>query len=299
MRLNKIAIKDKEVFEKYLKPHNHELSVYNFANIYIWKEFFDIRWQIADDNLCVFFRDNIGCFLYLPPLGETKSLKAVEAAFEIMDKLNSNREVSRIENAEEKKIDFYKEAGYICKVKSHDYICLRDGLADLKGDRFKSKRACVNYFTRHYEFAYLKFSLEDKDDCLKLYDCWMKNRKVKNHDPIYQQMFEDSRGSLKVLLEDFNRLKVAGRVVKINEEIKAFTFGFEINRTMFCVLYEVADLSMKGLSQFIFKEFCRELDGYAYINVMDDSGLENLKKVKLSYRPQRLAPAYIIKKEIL
>ena len=40
-----------------------------------------------------------------------------------------------------------------------------------------------------------------------------------------------------------------------------------------------------------------ELKGYKFINIMDDSGLENLKKVKLSYQPLKLIPAYIAKRK--
>ena len=54
---------------------------------------------------------------------------------------------------------------------------------------------------------------------------------------------------------------------------------------MFCVLLEVCDLKFKGISEYIFREFCRGLTDYKYINTMDDSGLENLRISKLSYHP--------------
>jgi len=109
-------------------------------------------------------------------------------------------------------------------------------------------------------------------------------------------MLEESLSSLKVLLNGYPYLNLLGRVVKINGVIKAFTFGFKLNPDTFCILYEVADLSIKGIAQFIFHEFCLELTDYKYINIMDDSGLENLKAVKLSYHPIRLIPAYIVKR---
>ncbi len=102
--------------------------------------------------------------------------------------------------------------------------------------------------------------------------------------------------SLKVLLNNYRGLRLAGRIVRIDKEIKAFSFGFELNPEAFCILYEITDLSIKGLAQFIFRRFCAELKDYRFINIMDDSGLENLKKVKLSYKPIRLIPAYIIKR---
>ena len=67
--------------------------------------------------------------------------------------------------------------------------------------------------------------------------------------------------------------------------MRAYTFGFEITKDMFCVLLEVCDLKFKGISEFIFREFSREMNQYKYINAMDDSGLENLRISKLSYHP--------------
>ena len=61
------------------------------------------------------------------------------------------------------------------------------------------------------------------------------------------------------------------------------------------MLFEITDLSTKGLAQFIYREFCKELmDTYRWINAMDDSGLENLKRVKNAYHPTRLIPSYNI-----
>jgi len=125
------------------------------------------------------------------------------------------------------------------------------------------------------------------------------NFKMRNNDYVYQEMLGDGLSCLRLLWRDYRDLDVAGRVVRVGKEIQAFTFGFEVNPEIFCVLYEVTDLSVKGLAQFIFREFCRELKKYKYINIMDDSGLENLKRVKLSYHPEKIIPAYIAKRRKL
>ena len=293
MKLAQLSVKDKGLFDEFLNLNIHELSVYSFQNIYIWKGLFDIRWAIIKNSLCVFFRDKMGCFLYLAPLAEKTTVDIIEKVFVIMDSQNSNREVSRVENIEKKDLSFYLKSGYECKKKSCDYICSRTDLVLLEGDKFKAKRASYNYFVKHNEFEYLPFSLSYNDECLGLYELWMLQRRTKSSDYLYRGMLDDNFDCLRIMLDDYRVLGLTGRVVKIGGEIKAFTFGFRLNKDAFCILYEITDLSIKGLAQFIFRRFCSELKDYRQINIMDDSGLENLKKVKLSYRPIKLVPAYI------
>ena len=112
-------------------------------------------------------------------------------------------------------------------------------------------------------------------------------------DHIYQQMLEDNFRVQKRAMEFFRQLDLIGRVVKVKDKICAYTFGFKLKGDTFCILFEVADLNHKGLANFIFNEFCKEMTGFEYINCMDASGLENLKKVKISFRPYLLIPAYL------
>jgi hypothetical protein len=293
MELKPLHIKNKLLFDKFFNLRHHELSVYAFLNVYIWKGLFDIYWAIIHDSLCIFFKDRLGCFLYLSPPAERSSPQAITAAFEIMDKHNKKRTISRIENIEEKEVDFYKNLGYVCTEKFPEYLCQRRDLVQLRGNRFKSKRACVNYFQKHYHFEYCPFAARYRNDCLKLYDYWMGERQEKYKDIVYQGMLGDSRKCLEVLLDNFGKLNFNSGLVKIDNRIKAFTFGFSLSRDTFCILYEISDLSIKGLSQYVFRRFSAEQKSYHYVNIMDDSGLENLRKVKLSYHPVKLVPAYI------
>ncbi|MGE5197549.1 MAG: hypothetical protein ACM3IL_03485, partial [Deltaproteobacteria bacterium] len=107
MNLRPLAIQDKEIFKKFLGLKEHRLSVYAFENIYIWKGLFEIYWTRIGESLCVFFKNRLGCFLYLPPLTHSLTAAVIEETFVIMDGLNYNKEVSRIENIEEDDLPFY------------------------------------------------------------------------------------------------------------------------------------------------------------------------------------------------
>jgi len=297
MVLNKLSLRDKGTFDKYLKLTSHGLSVYSFADIYIWNKLFDISWAVIRKSLCVFFQDNIGAFLYLAPLAKSNDPKAISSVFEILERLNKNPEFARIDNVEEKDLAFYQSLGLECSLQSRDYICSRRDLEGLKGNKFKSKRASYNYFTRNFEHLYQGLSLNDRKECLGLYSLWVKQRRSRDPCSIYQGMLEDSRVALKEALENYSELGFKGSLVRINRKVKAFTFGYELNKETFCILYEITDLTVKGLAQFIFSRFARELKDYKYINIMDDSGLDNLKRVKLSYHPSSLMPAYTVRRK--
>jgi hypothetical protein len=124
----------------------------------------------------------------------------------------------------------------------------------------------------------------------------MHQRKSKSSDLLYLQMLEDSFLAQKEALGNYKKLDLVGRVVKIGRRIKGYTLGFKLNQDTFCILFEITDLTLKGISQFIFHKFAQELQPFAFINVMDDSGLENLRKVKISYRPVKLVPSYIVQR---
>jgi len=299
MKLNSLKLKDKRLFLKHLALKKHSLAVYAFENIYIWKSMYSISWATIDKNLCIFFQDKSGCFLYLPPLGERMSALALDESFRVMDRCNRNRQLSRIENLEEDTRAFFKKTGFLCREKPGDYLYLRKQIAVLAGNKFKSKRSSINYFTKHYEPSVSEFSKRDSAECLSLYGEWMLARFKSNLDNVYRGMMEDSLKCLQLLLKAYPSLEVRGLVVRIEERVKGFTLGYELDKQTFCVLYEVTDLSTKGLAQFIFREFCIRLKSYRYINCMDDSGLENLRRVKLSYHPSRQVKAYIaVRKDV-
>jgi len=296
MEFRQLQLSDRDIFERFLSLREQHLSAYHFCNIYIWKELFRIFYTILDGHLCIFFKDKIGCFMYLPPLGNMPDTSLLKRCFAIMDEFNENKDVSRIENIEDKDIVFYRRMGYAHFTKPGDYLCAREDIASLKGNRYKSKRASYNYFIKHYDFKFQPFLGKDTDVCLALYRRWAKERKGKLADSVYRGMLEDCFFCHKLAMENFTQLGLVGYVVKIRGEIAGYTFGFPLNSETFCILFEICNLSYRGISQFIFSQFCRQMSDYQYINIMDDSGLENLSKVKLSYRPIRIVPNYVIKR---
>jgi hypothetical protein len=303
--LNKLLIGDKALFEKYAGQADRPLSSYSFIANYVWTGLLDYYWMITDDNFCLFCRTRETMFMPIPPMGARISPAAVKKCFELMYSVNKNKDCSRIEDVCEKDAAFYSDLEYKVREKGWEYIYDRGDLTKLAGDQYKDKRALCNYFMKHCKYEYREFRPSDKKACLELYELWAmergtvpndrrKSRRDENCPHYYTALLEDSRSAHKKAMDRFADLGLAGRIVIVDNKTSAYTFGYPLDNSIFVVLLEVADLKIKGLSQFIFRRFCEELDGYKYINAMDDSGLENLKKVKMSYRPVKIERTYCV-----
>ncbi|MDD4909157.1 MAG: phosphatidylglycerol lysyltransferase domain-containing protein [Candidatus Omnitrophica bacterium] len=284
--LKEIALGDRAFIEGYLKPGEHRLSAYSFAGVYIWKDFFDIRQAVFDGGLFILFKNGSGAFLYLNPLGKGADLSAVNYIRDVL-------KAARIDNVEEDAAEEFRRSGLRVEERGREYVYLREEQAALKGGRFKSKRADINYFLKNYRFQYRPYKESDKDAAVSLLEEWAKGRKDASRDRTHDLMLEDALRYHRRVFEDCKGLGLAGRVVEVEGRLRAYSFGFELNTRTFCVLLEAADLKIKGLAQFIFREFCKERKE-EFINVMDDSGLEDLRKTKLSYRPHRIENYYTV-----
>ncbi len=300
--IDPLTIKDKHLIDNILHHQDTMLSAYSFTSHYIWRDHFNFYRGTINGYLCLFAQYGDYVYMPVPPvsLENTDSPRRVyhpptilPDLFRIMDKINNNRNVSRIENIDESGIEAYVAAGYKIKPGEPEYVYLREDLSRLKGDSYKSKRAMCNYFEKHYRYSYEPFDTRHAAQGIELYNSWSQNRTQKLNDTYYKAMLEDSFVVHREVINNYKALELRGRVVIIDNRVEGYIFGFERGKDIFYILLEVANPGMKGLAQFIFREFCKELKGYTYINALGDSGLENLCKVKRSYRPVRIAPSFI------
>ncbi len=289
----------KEIFEEYLSRGNYNLSPFSFVNLCIWQDFFKFEMEVIEDNFCVFARADQVCFLYLPPLGAPMRPSVIDEVFRRMEKENGARAVTRIENVLEEDLKFFPPEKFSLFKKNAEYGYTKEDLARLKGRPYKSKRNARNHFIKNYQYRYLSYKKEMAAECLGLYNEWAKNRKESYSDPVFRQMIDDNEPVLRRTLEFYEELALVGRIVRIDNKLEGFTFGYPMNPDVFCILYEVTNLSFKGLSSFIFSEFCRDpqLKSYRYINAMDDFGMDNIALTKRSFHPSVLWGSYVVSKK--
>ena len=83
--------------------------------------------------------------------------------------------------------------------------------------------------------------------------------------------------------EAHGRTEPAGRHIKVDGKIAAFTFGAPINQETFDVCVEKANTEIEGAYAVINQEFASRIpEQYVYVNREEDLGIEGLRKAKLS-----------------
>ena len=312
MQLQPLTLNDKPVFDAYVHRTCPRLSSYAFAPLYIWQDHFAFYWVELAGYLCIFAKQNDDYFMPILPMPyETESrtyLNVINKAYQFMVESSRNPHIARIENVPQEMLSLFgatcnpklvtqkfNKIGFCATLKETEYLYETEALGRLSGNRYKSKRSALQtlllrvtrrrYSVRIAPPIAIRVShamthgephVRRNVTTMSIARC-LTIRGLHTELPSHMQTHSDFSAGLSVS----------------TARLEGYTFGYPLNADTFCVLFEVTDLNTKGLAQFIYREFCSELMGkYRWINAMDDSGLENLRRVKHSYHPIRLIPSY-------
>ncbi len=307
----------KPVMETYLDRLDLDTSDYTFAANYLWLSGGSGFYAIIEESFCFFLLTGGELSMLLPPIGDkSQAISAMTQCFALMEENNSSPQHTKIYYVDEFLVsDFIDnlEAGaeifdlldeYIVERTLVDYLYDTQALIDLSGNSYSTKRNEINKFRRIHPSYELEILDPEKhaEGITNLVNKWITDRM--KYIPVEQQeVFLDGvyseRLAVRRMLRDYKVLELIGLVILIDGEIKGFTAGEQINDHTASVIVEKTDFEVFGCAQFIFREFAKLLSkeyGVQYINVGDDMGFENLKKVKMSYRPSKLLPKYTIYK---
>lgn len=314
-KLKQFTIATKPLMQEYLSKVNADISDYTFAANFIWLANSSGFYAIINKCFCLFIMTGGELTMLLPPLGKKKNItEAIINCFKIMNENNSSPYYSRIDYVEGSMIEeFVKEAdsagsmfemleSYLVEKKLVDYVYEVNALIELRGNSYHTKRTEINKFIKSYPNHTIEEldSHKHKNEILYLFNKWVSDRvkyMPKEEAEVFLEGIHQERYAIKQMLKYYQELCLIGLVIYINGELKGFTVGEKINKDTASVIIEKTDFEVLGCAQFIFREFSKMLKEHysvAYINVGDDMGFENLKKVKMSYRPYKLIPKYTI-----
>src|SRR6185437_8728484 len=171
-----------------------------------------------------------------------------------------------------------------------------EALAALAGDHYKSQRALCNRAAREQAITKEPYRTDDHSGCARLYRRWAEQKHRGNLDQVGKLLLEDAEMAHALVFQEHERIGLSGTVLRVNHDIVAYTFGYWLTPQTWCILLEVADRSIPGLAQWLFRETCRTAmtQGAVSINAMDDAGLPGLRAAKSAYRPSAILDTWVI-----
>jgi hypothetical protein len=169
-----------------------------------------------------------------------------------------------------------------------EYIYLTDELARLEGRDFKPKRNHVNHFLKHYTWTEEPISRDNLPEVISYSQQWKEEKAV---DKTSRLLLEDI--ALQEALTHFEDLKLQGLLIRVGNDIVAFSLGCPLCADTFLVLFEEADRNINGAYAMINQRFAQTVAAnYRYLNRAEDCGVEGLRKAKLSYHPHVLQEVF-------
>lgn len=270
------------------------LSQYSSVSLFAWSDFYTVVEKIFDGQTFYFSQDSCGVFCSCIPQVDQLTDSSVKEAWEWMCQINKSSSITRFDCVDWSQAQRLSYLGFESLPRSCEYVYWRQDLVELKGNGYKSKRHDVNLVKSRTGVVYREYSLEDFEVCLTLYDKWAEDRLAKCSDDVYQLMIEDSRTVHAKVLANTVELGVDARVVEVDGKIEGYTVGFALNPKVYCVYLEVVKSQIAGLPSFLFHNFCNDsaLKTFSFVNCMDDFGMDNITKAKVSYRPALLLSSY-------
>lgn len=271
------------------------LAAYSVAYHYMWNSLLAYWWAELHGAFCLFTQSPDGWFMPVPPLGSGSIEQPLAEAFALMQRWNGTSPVSRVENVSPQFAANFERLGYRLTPKEPDYLYRAIDLVTLAGDRYKSQRALCNRFEREHAVVVEPYRIGDRPGCRALLQEWSQQKRTGRLEEFGHMLLTDAEPAHEVLWSHASALKLMGTVARIEGRIRAYTFGYWLSKTTFCVLVEVADRTIPGLAQFLFRETCRSVtaQGAEFINTMDDAGLVGLRASKELYHPITKAPNFI------
>ena len=276
------------------------LAAYSAVYHYMGNALMTYWWIELEGALCLFIQSPDGWFMPLPPLTGGSPDAPVAAAFDFMRRQNGASPVSRIENVSALLAAQLQPLGYRLMPKEPDYLYRVEELAALAGDRFKSQRALCNRIERMAEVAVTAYGLSDRRDCRSLLLEWQEQKRSASLESLGRLLLEDAPAVHEVIWSHAAELGLVGTVIRIGGRVKGYTFGYWLTPDTWCVLLEIADRSVPGLAQYMFRESCRRASaqGAVFVNTMDDAGLQGLRASKQTYHPVAMVENFVLSEAV-
>jgi len=285
-QFRKAKIDDKKQIDEILNYCQCPSLEYNFTTLFLWQDIFNMEFKIENDIL--FVRSGKDKKSYLFPCGKGNIDKAVNEILKERVRFHSLSEENKtyLEEKYPGRFEFFERRD------DGDYVYKRESLATLTGKKLSAKRNHINRFiSENPDWNYEEITDSNILEVKNMHEKWCEVV-----DDGTKKGLSDETAVVKRALEYYDELKLSGGLIRAGGEVVAFSLGDRLNDKTFLVHIEKAFAEITGAYQIINREFVlHNCMDYEFVNREDDTGDENLRKAKLSYRPVEIVKKYVAK----
>ncbi len=287
-----LSIGDKQAVDAICAVENSRSADFVFGNMFLWDGKYRQSICVSEDRLFVRAEgEHVPIFPF--PIGSGDLSEAIEKLLSFTREQGYSLVLRGVESHHKKQLEelFPGKFSFIHDRDYDDYIYSADKLASLAGKKLHGKRNHINRFEATYpNWHFSPLKKEHFPLCRALMDRWETNVSDGEH------LVDNERQAIELAFENFDELSLMGGALFVDDKLVAFTIGEVISSDCFNVHFEKADGDIEGAYPMINREFVRhiltQLPHISYVNREDDMGLENLRKSKLSYRPEIILEKY-------
>ena len=297
LELQEITLEKKDLLNKYLRRKCSQNSEFTFTNLFMWRKSYDMRYVIVNDMLCIMPQHRGGPRSATFPIGylredgtegdivpviQTLLDYFTETGTEPLIRLYDDSAVQNLIAAFPGKFLITEDVNYF------DYVYRVEELTNLSGKRFHGKKNHVNKFKKLYEWEYQRLGLENREECIALFDQWYDNKM----DEI--PGIGEEREAVLELFHNWEGLDVTGGCIRVDGNMVAFSVGEQLCGKMAVIHLEHADTSYEGAFAIMNQQFLEhEWQDFEFVNREEDMGIPGMRKAKESYRPVRMVKKYV------
>lgn len=166
-----------------------------------------------------------------------------------------------------------------------DYLYYTEKFKTYPGKKMHKKRNLLNQFLRNSEILVTLITDDVLDEAKNILALWQETSPQEMSTSDHHQCLE--------ALDMRNELNLTGFIVFVGNKPAGFLLGEPLNDETYTIHFAKADISFKGVYQFLFSHFAAHYcPNYLYMNQEQDMGNEGLRKTKISYRPDLMAHKY-------
>lgn len=289
LKYKRIEIADKAWMDELFAMGDRGSLEYNFTNSFVWRHVYKLRVLRMGDRLLMLSDPEKPTFLFpagrgpLEPAMERMAKDARQAGVPLKFHTVLPSDKAWLEANYPGRFTFeeYRDGA--------DYVYETESLATLKGKKLSAKRNHINRFLEsHPDWRYEPLTQANLEEAWQMNLIWCEEAA--------RRQMSDLGGeycAVEQALTHFDALKLSGGLIRAAGKVVAFSIGDPQNDDTFLVHFEKAYADIQGAYPMINQQFVlNNCMDYTYVNREDDTGVEGLRKAKLSYGPHHLVEKY-------